>query len=71
MDENYKFFHLDGQPIIIDDYATNMEVIDYISAFNSLRRSVNSKYVCNPTNIDIYACVNGKDLFIEKVKQYI
>lgn len=47
-------------------YVTNMEVIDYISAFNSLRRSVDGSIIHNPTDIDVYLNVNGKNLVIKK-----
>ena len=43
-----------------------MEVIDYISAFNSLRRSVDGSIIHNPTDIDVYVNVNGKNLVIKK-----
>lgn len=50
-------------------YATNMEIIDYISAFKALRRSVNSRYVYNPTDIDLYVNINGENVLIEKGKK--
>ena len=49
-------------------YATNMEIIEYISAFKSLCRSVNGEIIHNPTNINIFVVVNGKNLLIEKGK---
>lgn len=47
-------------------YATNMEIIDYISAFKALRRSVNGKIIYNPTNIDVYVFVGNKNVLIKK-----
>lgn len=49
-------------------YATNIEIMNYISAFRSLRRSVNGKIVYNPTDIDVFVTVNGKGVLIEKGK---
>jgi len=47
-------------------YATNMEIINYICAFNALRRSVNGKIVYNPTDIDVYVWANDKEILIKK-----
>lgn len=47
-------------------YATNIDIIDYISSFKELRRSVNGKIVYNPTNTDIYVVVNGKNIILKK-----
>lgn len=47
-------------------YATNMEIIDYLSAFKSLRRSANGKYIYNPTDTDIYVVVNDKKVILKK-----
>ncbi len=47
-------------------YATNMEIIDYISAFMALRRSVNGNIIHNPTDVDIFVWANGKNIVIEK-----
>lgn len=47
-------------------YATNMEIVDYTMAFRSLRRSVNGKYIFNPTNIDVYVRVNHEDRILRK-----
>lgn len=52
-------------------YATNMEVIDYISAFKELRRSVKGDIVYNPTNIDVYVSVGNKDILLKKVKTMV
>lgn len=47
-------------------YATNMEIIDYISAFNSLRRSANGSIIHNPTDIDIFVHINGENIVLKK-----
>ena len=47
-------------------YATNGEIIDYISAFHALRRSVNARYVYNPTDIDLYVAAHGKQILLKK-----
>ena len=47
-------------------YATNGEIIDYISAFRALRRSANSKYVYNPTDLDLYVYVHRKNVLLKK-----
>lgn len=52
-------------------YATNMEIINYISAFNALRRSINGNIIHNPTDVDIFVWVNGKNIMIEKGKTTI
>ena len=52
-------------------YATNIEIIDYISAFKALRRSVNGNIIDNPTDIDIYVWANGKNIVIEKCRTTI
>jgi len=45
-------------------YATNIEVYDYVKAFDSLVYSYDSKMVFNPSSTDIYACFYGKDVLI-------
>lgn len=52
-------------------YATNIEILDYITAFDSLVRSANGKYVYNPTDKDLYAEVNGKEIVFEAGKTYV
>lgn len=47
-------------------YATNGEIIDYVSAFRSLRRSANAKYVYNPTDTDVYVFVKRKNVLLKK-----
>lgn len=52
-------------------YATNIEIIDYITAFDMLVRSANGKYVYNPTDKDLYAVVNNKEIVFEAGKSYV
>ena len=52
-------------------YATNTEIIDYISAFNALQRSANGKIVYNPTNIDIFVVANGESIILKKGKTMV
>lgn len=47
-------------------YATNGQVVDYYLAYRALRRSVNGKFVYNPTDTDVYVSVNGKNVVLEK-----
>lgn len=47
-------------------YATNGEVIDYLSAYRALRRSANAKYIYNPTDTDVYAFANNKNVLLKK-----
>lgn len=49
-------------------YATNMEIIDYISAFNMIRRSADGRIIYNPTDKDLYVWVNKKNIILEKGK---
>ena len=52
-------------------YATNIEIIDYISAFNALRRSVDGKIIYNPTNVDVFVDIDGEKIVLEKCKKVI
>lgn len=46
-------------------YATNIEIYDYVKAFESLVRSAEGNLVFNSTSTDIFASVGGKrDVFI-------
>ena len=47
-------------------YATNGEIVDYISAFKALRRSVNGRIIHNPTDIDVYVRAGDKDILLKK-----
>lgn len=50
-------------------YATNGEVIDYLDAYRSLRRSANGKYIYNPTDKDVYVWTEKHgDVLLEKGK---
>ena len=41
-------------------YATNIEVYDYVAAYNALEFSLDGCTVYNPTATDVYLCVNNK-----------
>jgi len=47
-------------------YATNSEIIDYISAFKTLRCSVKNNIVYNPTDTDVFVRVCDKDVLLKK-----
>jgi hypothetical protein len=47
-------------------YATNMEIINYLSAIKLLERSTDGKRIYNPTDTDVYAVVNGKNVILKK-----
>lgn len=51
-------------------YATNIEIIDYITAFDCLERSANGRYIHNPTDKTLYAVIHGKNVIIESGKSY-
>lgn len=46
-------------------YATNSEIIDYISAYKQIRCSVNGRYIYNPTDKDIYLAVKNKEIIMK------
>ncbi len=46
-------------------YATNMEIYDYVTAYNSLKYSSNGKMVYNPTHITVWFDIDGKLYKIE------
>ena len=45
-------------------YATNIEIVDYVNACRAIRTSANGKRMHNPTAIDVWADVNGKQVVI-------
>jgi len=45
-------------------YATNIEIFQYIEAFNRLEYSVNTRIIKNPSACDIYINHSGKDMVI-------
>ncbi len=49
-------------------YATNIEIYEYVTAFDNLRFSVDGKLVENSSNIDVYTFINGKNVLIPKYK---
>lgn len=52
-------------------YATNMEVYEYVTAFNNLVYSYDGKTVYNPSATDVWLCRFGKDLFVPAGKTVI
>ena len=49
-------------------YATNGEIIDYIDAYNHLRRNVNGNIIHNPSDCCLFAMVNGQNVILEPGK---
>ena len=45
-------------------YATNIEIYDYIQAYNQLLFSMDGKMVKNPTAYDIWFCENGTEYMV-------
>lgn len=45
-------------------YATNMEIYDYVQAFNRLIFSVDGKRVKNPSAVDLWLCLYGQEVFL-------
>ncbi len=45
-------------------YATNMQIYDYLTAFNALEFSANGDKVHNPSAIDVWFSADGKDYHI-------
>lgn len=46
-------------------YATNIEIYDYVTAYNSLVYSADGNTIYNPTLIDVYFHLNDKDYVIK------
>ncbi len=51
-------------------YATNIEIYDYVKAYESLQTSVDKKIVHNPTTIDVWF-VQGKETYCVKAGETI
>lgn len=49
-------------------YATNIEIYDYVKAYDSLVTSYNGKIIYNPSAIDVWVSAFGKTLKIESGK---
>ena len=45
-------------------YATNIEVYNYVKAFDSLVYAANKEFVFNPSGTDVYLCWFGKDVVV-------
>lgn len=50
-------------------YATNIEVYEYVKAYDSLIYSVNGTRVKNPTATDVWICYYGKEVFVPAGKE--
>lgn len=50
-------------------YATNIELYEYVTAYDNLRFAVDNSFVYNPTDKDVYICFNKKNYLIEKGKK--
>ena len=46
-------------------YATNIEIYDYVKAYENLQTSVDKKIIHNPSNTDVWAEHNGKVIEIK------
>lgn len=46
-------------------YATNIEIYDYVKAYESLKTSYDKKIIHNPTNIDVWFDVKGEVYLIK------
>ena len=42
-------------------YATNIEICDYVNAYNSVRYNLAATIAENPTATDVWICKNGKN----------
>lgn len=47
-------------------YATNIEIYDYIEAFNMIRFSLDLKIAHNPTSTDVWICAGGRSYLLKK-----
>ena len=47
-------------------YATNIEIVDYLNAANSLKFSSKGTSVYNPSGIDVFMNINGEVVEIKK-----
>jgi len=47
-------------------YATNIEIYDYVKAFESLIWSADGKRITNPTATDVYTCILGQEVLVPR-----
>ena len=45
-------------------YATNIEIFDYLAAYNALKYSVDGNLVYNPSALDVFISCDGKGVKI-------
>ena len=73
---SYEFDNLDNWNVIEefaekvggkDDvwYATNIEIYDYVKAYEQLQTSYDRKIIHNPTSIDVWVCDNNQTFVIK------
>ena len=78
---NYEFDHNDNWDIIEkfaeytggrEDiwYATNIEIYDYVKAYENLQTSVDKRIVYNPSAIDVWVYINN-DTYVVKAGETI
>ena len=46
-------------------YATNIEIYDYVKAYENLQTSVDKKIVHNPSAIDVWVYIDGKTYVVK------
>ena len=46
-------------------YTTNMEIYEYVQAYNRLETSYDKTFVYNPSNITVWCWHQGKDYCVE------
>lgn len=52
-------------------YATNIEIYNYVKAYESLITSFDGKLICNPSAIDVWASIDGKTVMIPAGKTLV
>lgn len=76
MGHSFEFDHNDNWHVIEDFakyvggkeeiwYATNIEIYDYVKAYENLQTSVDKRIVHNPSVIDVWVCINGQTYVVK------
>lgn len=52
-------------------YATNIEIYDYVNAYNQLNFSVDGKIISNPSATDVFLCYNGSIVQVKGGSQVV
>ncbi|KAB8137729.1 polysaccharide deacetylase family protein [Gracilibacillus oryzae] len=50
-------------------YATNLEIVDYLNAFQNLKFSADSQFVYNPSAMSVWLCVDGINVEVKGGEQ--